>query len=410
MSYELREYQARAVHYGVEFLTSGRAPGGLIVLPTGAGKSLVISGIAKALQAPVLVFQPTKEILEQNATKMLAYGIEPAVYSASVGEREVGSVTLATIGSVRGVPDLFDRFPYVLIDEAHQVNAGGGMYQEFLQALGDVRILGLTATPYRLSRDGYGGSILKFLTRTRPRVFHEVVAYAQIRDLITHGYLHKPEYKIVNGFDRSAVKVNTTGADFDEISLKRYYNRSGFDDRLRRTILRLLEIGRKNVLVFTRFVEDAMALVEQVPGTAVLSAETKPARRAAIVSAFRSGEIQVVANVGVLGMGFDYPELETVVLASPTMSLARYYQQVGRLLRPHPAKTEAWVVDMVDQVAQFGKIEDLWLQPGGARGQSWEVVSRSHDGTPPQKLTNIYLGGGRRNPWKRGKYEQYDDD
>lgn len=396
----LRDYQELAVQRGVHYLQHGVNAGGLIVLPTGAGKSLVIANIAGRLDGPCLIFQPSREILEQNANKLIAYGYEPKVYSASVHSREVGSITLATIGSVKTRPDLFDSFPYVIVDEAHQVNSRGGMYKAFFEALGDIRILGLTATPYRLSTDGYGGSQLKFLTRTRPRVFSDVVAYAQVADLIAAGYLMKPDYQIVTGFSKDAVKLNSTGADFDEEALKRYFNRIGFADRLKRVILRLLEIGRKNVLVFTRFVDEAEALVQQVPGTAVVTADTKPNIRKAIVDGFRAGEIQVVANVGVLGLGFDYPELETVVLARPTVSLALYYQHVGRLLRPHPLKQSAWVVDMVDQVRQFGKIEDLWLQPGGTHGQSWEVITR-HGG--PRVLTNVYFGGGGPLRFSRGK-------
>lgn len=403
--YVLRDYQELAVDRGVNFLKGyGEGGGGLIVLPTGAGKSLVIAGIASRLDGPCLIFQPSKEILEQNATKLISYGYEPSIFSASMGLKDVGSITLATIGSVKERPDLFDRFPYVMIDEAHQVNAKGGMYKEFLEALGDVRIIGLTATPYRLNTDGYGGSMLKFLTRTRPAVFKHVIAYAQIKDLIEAGYLFRPEYQTVSGFKKEEVKLNTTGADYDEDSLRRYYNRIGFQDRLARVILRLLEIGRKNVLVFTRFVDEAEALVHKVPGTAVVSADTKPSIRKAIVDGFRAGTIQVVANVGVLGVGFDYPELETVVLARPTVSLALYYQQVGRLLRPHPLKQSAWVVDMVDQVRQFGRIEDLWLQPGGKHGTAWEMVTNING--IQMILTNKYFGDGvgrRRRQWSRGR-------
>lgn len=402
MGYLLRDYQQRAVDRGTEFLKSGDG-GGLIVLPTGSGKSLVIAGVASRLDAPCLIFQPSREILEQNATKLLSYGYEPAVYSASMGQREVGSITLATIGSVKNRPDLFDRFPYVMVDEAHTVNAKEGLYKEFFDALGNIRLLGLTATPYRLSTDGYGGSQLKFLTRTRPAVFNEVVAYAQIKELIDAGYLHPPCYQIVHGFDCTQVQLNTAGSDYAEDSLKRYYNRIGFHDRLKRVIYRLLEIGRKNVLVFTRFVDEAEALAIEMPGVALLTADTTPQMRKAIVSGFRSGEIQVVANVGVLGTGFDFPELETVVLARPTVSLSLYYQQVGRLLRPHPDKKDAWVVDMVDQVRQFGQIENLWLQPGGKRGGSWEVISKFCGAT--RVLTNKYFGDGRRgrNQWSRGR-------
>lgn len=398
-----RPYQADAIARSVQFLKTGTG-GGLIVHPTGAGKSVVIAGVVQALDAPCLVFQPTKEILEQNATKLLAYGYEPKIYSASMRSKEIGAITLATIGSVKNTPHLFEDFPYVLVDEAHLVNAQGGMYQQFIEALGDVRVLGLTATPYRLHTDGYGGSQLKFLTRTRPRVFTNVVAYAQIGDLIAQGHLVLPTYQSVPGFKSGDVKLNTTGADFDEAALKAHFNRIGFNDRVRRVVLRLLEIGRKNVLVFVRFVEDAHRLASEIPGLAVVSADTKPKERAAIIAAFRSGEIRIVANVGVLGIGFDFPELETVVLARPTISLTVYYQQVGRLLRPHPTKTSAWVVDMVDQMGQFGQIEDLWLQPGGVTGEQWEVVSKTPHGRP-KVLTNKYFGNGKfapRNPkWRK---------
>jgi DNA repair protein RadD len=400
----LRDYQARAVERGVAFLRRPRGGGGgLIVLPTGAGKSFVIASIVQQLDAPCLIFQPSKEILEQNATKLLAYGYTPAIYSVSMGTKEVGAITLATIGSVRESPHLFDECPYVMVDEAHLVNAKAGMYKDFLAALGDVRLIGLTATPYRLTVDGYGGAMLKFLTRTRPRVFTEVVAYAQVPDLIAQGYLVRPTYQIVSGFTGAHVPRNSTGADYDEGALRREFNRIGFPDRVRRVVDRLLTIGRRRVLVFTRFVEDAEALVAACPGAAVVSADTPPKLREAIVSGFRTGEIPVVANVGVLGIGFDYPELDTVVLARPTLSLALYYQQVGRVLRPHPDKT-AWVVDLVDQVRQFGPVEDLWLQPGGVTGEKWEMVSRST--TPARVLTNTYFGPPSRFHRKRRRVIQ----
>ena len=395
MAYQLRDYQQHAVERGVQFLKHGPAQGGLVVLPTGAGKSLVIAGVVQGLDEPCLIFQPSKEILEQNATKLLAYGFEPKIYSASLGVKEVGAITLATIGSVKDNPGLFDHVPYVMVDEAHLVNAKQGMYKDFLEAMGDVRVLGLTATPYRLHTDGYGGSQLKFLTRTRPRVFSEVVAYAQIPALIEQGHLMKPLYQAVPGFNAKELALNTTGADYDDDSVKRHFKRIGFNDRLRRVILRLQEVGRKNILVFCRFVEDAERLASEIPGCAAVSATTKPKMRNSIIEGFRTGEIKVVANVGVLGLGFDFPELSTVVLARPTMSLALYYQQIGRLMRPFPGKESPWVVDMVDQVRQFGEIERLWLQPGGKTGEQWEMVSK---GDIERVLTNKYFGDNKFTP------------
>ena len=99
MSFILRPYQEQAVDLGVKSLMASSVPG-IEVLPVGSGKSLVIANIVKRLDGPCIVFQPSKEILEQNYAKLVAYGEYPSVFSASLGKKQVGDITLATIGSV----------------------------------------------------------------------------------------------------------------------------------------------------------------------------------------------------------------------------------------------------------------------------------------------------------------------
>jgi DNA repair protein RadD len=98
----------------------------------------------------------------------------------------------------------------------------------------------------------------------------------------------------------------------------------------------------------------------------------------------------------VLTAGFDYPELDTVVLARPTQSLRMYMQQVGRVVRKHPDAPVKWVVDMVDVVEKFGRLEDLYLRPGGKTGEQWEFVT-----TGGKSVTNAYLNGKPKEPYKR---------
>ena len=102
-----------------------------------------------------------------------------------------------------------------------------------------------------------------------------------------------------------------------------------------------------------------------------------------ILRKFKAGEIPVVANVGVLTTGFDYPELDTVVMARPTMSLALYYQIVGRCIRPHPSKEAAWFIDLCGNVKRFGEVKDLRLVDGG--NGKWAVWSKG------RQLTNVYF-------------------
>jgi DNA repair protein RadD len=378
-----RPYQKAADESAEAFRRQNKYQNGILIEPTGSGKSHIIASIVEKLDAPCLVFQPSKEILEQNYAKMVSYGYTPEIYSASMRKKNVGEITLATIGSVVGKPEIFSDVEYVIVDECHAINPRDGMYSDFLRNLGDIRVIGLTATPFRLTTDA-GGSILKFLTRTRPRVFNSVIHYTQIEELVRQGYWAKLEYKNWNAIDRSKLKLNQTGSEYTDRSVRRQIQEDRFEDKLEKVVNRLMSIGRKSILVFTRFVEESQYLARKIPGVEIVTAETPRLERERVINGFKSGVIRVVTNCAVLGIGFDFPELDTVVLAAPTASLGRYYQEVGRAVRPHPNKQSALIVDMVGLVDQFGKVEDLVLDPG--KNGKWEI--RTH-GRP---LTGVYFG------------------
>ena len=373
----------------VAAFTSRNESNGLLILPTGAGKSLVIADIAHRLDGPLLVFQPSKEILEQNFAKLQSYGCwDCDVYSASVGRKGINRITFATIGSVMNHLDDFKHFKNVMIDECHCVNSKEGMYEKFIH---DVprKVVGLTATPYRLGKGVEGMSMLKFLTRTKPRVFSRVLYYCQVSELLAKGYLANLSYYDLTAINLEMVKSNSTGADYDEKSLKEEYERSGFYDKLTTTVLRVLRpksgIPRNGVLVFTRFIEEAENLVEKLKLTginaSIVTGETPKKDREKMLADFKAGQIKVIANVGVLTTGFDYPELDTIVLARPTKSLSLYYQMVGRAIRPHSGK-DGWVIDLGGSYRRFGRVDDLriWCPPGTSK---WAVYSRG------RQLTNI---------------------
>lgn len=390
MTYQLRDYQQKASDAAVAFFNDkARKYNAIMVLPTGSGKSLVIADIAARLDGHVLVFQPSKEILEQNYKKLCSYGVlDCSVYSASLNRKDVSRITFATIGSAANHPELFTHFRHVIIDECHLVNPKEGMYRTFLEEL-PCKVLGLTATPYRLSSSRNFGSMLKFITRTRPRVFSEVIYHVQVSTLLDMGYLSKLEYYHMppTGWDRGNLRLNTTGADYTDQSVRDEYSRVDLQGWLLQITDRLLHnrvtgIKRRGILVFTHFVEEAENLVRQIPGAAIVSGTTPKAERERILDGFKDGRIPVVANVGVLTTGFDYPELDTVVMARPTMSLALWYQIVGRAIRPHPGKT-AWVVDLCGNLQRFGRVEDLKLVDGG--NGKWAVYSRG------RQLTNVYF-------------------
>ena len=381
--YELRDYQKQAVDVAVNFFQTGNKKNGIIVLPTGAGKSLVIANIAYRLDAPVLILQPSKEILEQNYEKLCSYGVmDVGIFSASFGRKEVRKITFATIGSVKSHKDYFRLFRYVIIDECHGVNAEAGMYKDFIETI-QCKVLGLTATPYRLYSSRFYGSMLRFITRTNPRIFNEMLYAVQVRTLLNRGYLAPMNYYQLNIVDTSRLKVNSTGADFTDASVRRYYREIKFNDSLENIIRRLLVAGRSSILVFTRFIDEANHIARTFSDcAAVVSSDTSKTDRENILRLFKNKQIKVVANVGVLTTGFDFPELATVVLARPTMSLALYYQMCGRAIRPFPGKV-SWVVDLCGNYKRFGRVDDLELRQ--TKPGIWAVFSGA------KQLTNVYF-------------------
>lgn len=390
MTYRLRDYQQQASDAAVSFFNDKKKKhNALIVIPTGGGKSWIIADIAKRLNENVLVFCPSREILIQNFEKMQKIlPFDCAIYSASVGQKQITKITFATIGSVKSHPELFTHFKNIIVDECHLVNPKEGMYRDFFDTV-KCKMLGLTATPYRLSSSRDYGSMLKFITRTKPHVFYEVIYHVQVSTLLDMGYLAKLNYYPMNpsGWNEMNLKTNSTGADYTDKSVQEEYECIDFYGYLVHIVQRLMnpKAGgkRKGILVFTRFLKEAERLTQSIPGCAIISGNTPKGERERILEEFKAGEIPVVANVGVLTTGFDYPELDTVVMARPTMSLAMWYQIVGRAIRPHPSKEAGWVVDLCGNIKRFGKVEDLHLHNSG--NGKWAVYSKG------RQLTNVWF-------------------
>lgn len=367
MHFTPRPYQVEAINAGVQFFQSREdvAPA-IEILPTGSGKSVVIANIGKELKGRTVVFQPSKEILEQNYKKYTGYGYRAGIYSASAGVKQIQHVTFATIGSVAKKHHLFRDVEHIIMDECHLCNSAEGMYSDFFKAIPKARILGLTATPYRLTT-GVDGAMLKFLTRTNPRVFTKVLYAIQNDVLFNAGHLARLEYFSFDVIDRTKLTMNAAGTDFTAASVANYYrtiDMPGITVKYARKLL----ARRKNLLVFCSLISEANQVARNIPGAVVLTGETDAFLRASILAKFKAGKIRCVINVGVLTTGFDYPELETVLIARGTMSLALYYQIVGRAMRPHAEKDSAWIVDLGGNLNFFGKIETMRIEQND-RGQ-----------------------------------------
>lgn len=360
--FEPRPYQTSAIDHAVSYFKSDADYNAFEILPTGSGKSIVIANVAKGVhdRGQTLVFQPSKEILDQNYRKFRSYGFRAGIYSAAAGSKFVDDVTFAMIGSVIRKKHLFRNVKHVIIDECHLVDADQGMYHDFLHSLPDAKVLGLTATPYRLGSTSDGVQ-LQFINRTTPKIFQECLYYIQNKTLFEAGHLAKLKYFDENVIDRTMIRLNSKGTDFDDQSLRAYLNTVNMSQKI---ILRANDVltKRKNLLIFCGSIEEAYKIQRGIPGSQVLTGETDQHERDAMLTAFKKGVIRCLINVGVLTTGFDYPELEAVIFGRSTMSLSLYYQIVGRGMRPHHLKEDCWIVDLGGNVNLFGKIETMEIR------------------------------------------------
>ncbi len=371
MKYTLRPYQDEASKAGVNFLETEIKKNSVVVIPTGGGKSLVIADIVNQLEGNTLVFQPSKELLEQNHAKYLSYGNYASIFSASKNSKQVSKVTYATIGSVYKHPHLFRKFNYCIVDECHLVNPNSEtMYQRFFNDTG-LNNLGFTATPIRLKN--YSGlqarySQLNMLDRQRPKSYHDYIHVTQVCDLSAEGFFAPIQYRVNKEFRKDLLKSNTTGAEYTDKSVDRAMQMSNVTGILTNFIKKT---ERKHILCFVKTIQIAEDIAKAT-GSAVVSSKTPVKEREKIINDFKQGLIKCVLNVGVLTTGFDFPELDTIVLARPTLSLALYYQMIGRGVRPHPNKDRCMVVDIVNNYERFGAVEDLMIENRGG----WGIYSR----------------------------------
>lgn len=327
----------------------------MLVLPTGAGKSLVIAELARIARGRVLVLAHVKELVEQNHDKYESYGLEAGIYSAGLERKDKGSkVIFGSIQSVaRSDDDLFKSFSLLVIDECHRVSMEEDtQYSQVIKRLRAVNpticILGLTATPYRLGM----GWIYQFnhrgLMRTsEARFFKKCIFDLNLRYMIKNKYL-TPPIKIdspVAGYDFSSLKLRG-----DSFALKEVEHILKDQGRITPGIVaNIVELAkdRQGVMIFTSSVRHAEEIMTHLPleQSALVVGETAGTERDSIIRRFKDRKIKFLVNVSVLTTGFDAPHVDLIAILRPTESVALYQQIVGRGLRLSEGKSDCLILD-----------------------------------------------------------------
>lgn len=382
---ELRGYQQIAVNAVYDYMRkSDLNP--CVVLPTGAGKSIVIAKIVTDAvtlwQGRCLILAHVKELLEQNAAKIAALcpEIDIGIFSAGLNSRNTRErVIVAGIQSVYDKAAQLGSFDLVLIDEAHLIPPDGdGMYRSFLDDMKkinpNIRLIGLTATPYRLK----GGLICR-----KENLLNEVCCEIGVRELIVAGYLSKLRSK--NGkYKADLDNLHIRGGEFVAEDVEKAMDNERLVTASCREIAELCK-DRKKVLIFASSIDHCRHIAETIreqthEECGIVTGHTPKLERAEILDRFRGitqknlfgeakPELKYLVNVGVLTTGFDAPAIDCVAILRPTNSAGLYYQMVGRGFRlsPDTGKTDCLILDYGGNIMRHGPVDMIRITENPGR-------------------------------------------
>ncbi|MGR5387761.1 DEAD/DEAH box helicase [Vibrio crassostreae] len=353
--YTLRPYQADSVKSVIHYFRKHQTPA-VLVLPTGAGKSLVIAELARLAKGRVLVLAHVKELVEQNHEKYEGYGLKGSIFSAGLGRKETDQqVVFASVQSVvRNLDSFSNQFSLLVIDECHRVpDEKTSSYQKVITHLREnnpgIKVLGLTATPYRLGM----GWLYQYHTRGQvrseePRFFRDCIFELPIRHLLDEGFL-TPARMIdapVLSYDFSQLKPASTGR-YKEAELDMVIEQS--KRATPQIVDQIIELAKDKlgIMVFAATVRHAQEILGLLPEgeSSIVIGDTPTLERDQIINDFKERKIKFLVNVSVLTTGFDAPHVDLIAILRPTESISLYQQIVGRGLRLSPGKKECLVLD-----------------------------------------------------------------
>ena len=335
------------------------------VVPTAGGKTPIMASICKDAVGlwggRVLVLAHVKELLEQTAEKLsvvcpeIGFGIN----SAGLKRRDTDHpVIIASIQSVYKRACELDRFDLILIDEAHLISPDSeSMYQHFLADARiinpEVRIVGFTATPYRLK----SGSIC-----TVEGILNHICYEVGVRELIRDGFL----CPLISKAGRAKVdtsELHIRGGEFITDEVEALMDK---DSLVQSAVSEIIQYttDRNACLIFASSIQHGKHIVDVLADEhgvecGFVCGETPSIERDLTLARFKTGKLKYLCNVNVLTTGFDAPHIDCVALVRPTMSPGLFYQMVGRGFRLHPSKESCLVLDFGGNVLRHGPVDDI---------------------------------------------------
>ncbi len=361
--FQLRDYQTKAVQATLSHFRASLNPA-VIVLPTGAGKSLVIAELSRLAKGRVLCLAHVKELVEQNHAKFEATGRKAGIFSAGLGEKTTSEqVTFASVQSLAPNLNHFtQKTSLLIIDECHRIsNDTDTQYQSVINHLKEInpeiKILGLTATPFRLGSGWiYEQHYYGFVRSSESRLFKKCIYELPLRQMIKEGYLTQPILfdAAIAHYDFSKLDSSNQLLDDSEANNKSLNTLVGKYPRVTQAIVEQiihLSKNRLGVMIFASTVQHANEITQYIRNqdpinqVELVHGGTSMPERNRIIQTFKAKQIKYLVNVSVLTTGFDAPHVDVIAILRPTQSVSLFQQIVGRGLRLSDNKKDCLILD-----------------------------------------------------------------
>lgn len=375
----LRPYQTEAVESIFQWFAE-KDGNPLIVLPTGTGKSLVIASLCQRVladypESKILVVTHVRELIAQNYAELLnLWANAPAgINSAGIGRRDYHNrIVFCGVQSVSKHAHKFGKVDLVLVDEAHMIPRDDGtryskLIRDLTLANPYCKVIGLTATPYRLDSGR--------LDKGEDKLFDGVSYDYGVLRAVREGFLSSLVSKSTE-LKLDTTGVGTRGGDFIPGDLQRAVDKADTNSAAVDEIIAWArEQDRKRWLIFASGVDHAKHLAELVRergfSCETIFGETPKADRDRIIADFKAGRITALCSMGVLTTGFNAPAVDLIAMLRPTKSTGLYVQICGRGMRLHKDKANCLVLDFAGNVTRHGPIDAVDpKEPGKGDGDA----------------------------------------
>lgn len=379
VKYNLRDYQKDAISKAVRYVKSKNKSKVLMVAPTGAGKSIYISNIIKETGKKTIVLQPNIELLEQNYNKYKAYDENASIFCASLKEKKLGDVCFATIQSlIKAIDDVkCCGYELLICDEAHYMTKKDSLISQLIIETGITKVIGLTATPVE-PRNYYGETYLQMITRSKVNLFNKIIHITEIGELVEKEFWSPIIYQ-QQSVDTSMLILNGTGSDYTDKSQLLFYESNNLFDKIQEYIY---SVDRSHNIIYVPGIAETIELTNKLENAVCVYSGMPKKKRIKAVDDFKSGKCNTIINCNILTLGFDFPELDHVIMARPTNSFAIYYQQIGRGVRIYPNKKDVLITDFAGNIDRFGEIERINFKQDNKK--NWDMYNGD------RKLTNNF--------------------